>query len=140
MKHEVEYLELDEDQLHHALNKVWGQCSEHLRPALAMWHDQHRLVDVRAAIERGDAQLWPMGKAGTVVSEINDYPGQRVLNFWLAGGTLGALVSAEPAIAAWGRGEGCTAAQIIGRKGWRKVLPHYTHTADVLWRSLKLDG
>lgn len=123
------------------LDDLWPQCCEHLQPALAFGRDLHSLDDVRAAIEAGKAQLWPIGSEGTIVSEVKDYPsGVRLLNFWLAGGSLGALVTAEPIIADWGRERGCHAAQVIGRKGWVKALPHYQHVANVLWRPLKEDS
>lgn len=116
--------------------EIWARCTEHLQPALDFWHGLHRMEDVHAAIERGDAQLWPM-PTGTLVTEIREYPsGGRIVNFWLAGGTLGTLVGAEPIIADWAREQGCHAAQIIGRKGWARVLPQYREAATVLWRSL----
>lgn len=123
------------------LDDVWPLAEQHLRPALAFGRDLHRLEDVREAIDAGEAQLWPIGSEGTIVTEIREFPsGVRVVNFWAAGGSLGALVAAEPLIADWARQRGCHAAQILGRKGWIRALPHYEHTASVLWRTLKEHG
>ena len=108
------------------LDKIWDQCAAHLRPALAFARDLHRVEDVRQAVEASEAQLWPLKEHGSIVTEMRDFPtGVRVLDFWLAGGSLGALVAAEPEIAKWGREHGCDAARIIGRLGWAKALPHY---------------
>jgi hypothetical protein len=116
-----------------AVDAVWGRCVQHLQPALDFEYGLHRIEDVRAAIDRDEAQLWPAPE-GTIVSEIKEYPsGTRVLRLWLAGGSLGYLMAAEPLIRDWGRERGCSASIITGRKGWKRVLPDYRHTADVLW-------
>lgn len=123
------------------LDDIWPVCAGHLQPALDFGRNLHRLEDVRASIDSGHAQIWPIGSEGTIVTEVKDYPaGPRILNFWLAGGSLGALVAAEPIIADWGRENGCHGAWILGRKGWMKALPHYQHVANVLWRPLKEDA
>lgn len=123
------------------LDPIWPQVSAHLQPALEFGMNTHRLEDVRALVENGVAQLWPM-PGGSIVTEILEMPsGEKTLRYWLAGGRLEALLMAEPGISEWARVEhGCSSAEIIGRRGWKKVLPQYRHVADQLWRRLAGDA
>jgi len=67
-----------------------------------------------------------------IVTEIIDYPQRRTLRFWLAGGNLKTLLEVEPKIRKWSILYRCEAVEIIGRKGWEKVMKDYEPTAIVL--------
>lgn len=91
-----------------------------LEKALALTNT-HGVEDVRDKILRGDAQLWVRGD-GMIVTEIIDYPQLRVLQFWLAAGTLDDVLELAEEAYAWGESIGCTRAAFLGRRGWAKPL------------------
>lgn len=120
------------------LDDLWPQACVHLAPALEHARGSHTLEHVREAIEIGNAQLWPMGDDGTIVSEVTKTPtGQLGCRLWLAGGNLRALIAAEVVVSEWAAEQGCEFMEIIGRPGWQRVLPAYERTAVVLRRALK---
>lgn len=82
----------------------------------------HRVEDVIARIKDGRAQLWDRGD-GCIITEINDYPLRKVVNYWLIAGVLQECLALEPDINAWARSEGCTVATGSGRRGWGRVSP-----------------
>jgi hypothetical protein len=81
----------------------------------------HTLADVQKAIDEGRAIFWP-GVNSAIITEIIEYPQQRTLHFWLAGGNLAELEAMYPLIEAWGREQGCTAATTVGRPGWERTF------------------
>lgn len=81
----------------------------------------HDLADVEQGIAEGYYQFWPCGDSA-VVTEVLDTPKKRILNFFLAGGSLAELEAALPIILEWGKTQGCTSASLIGRKGWERTF------------------
>lgn len=98
----------------------WARCRPFITAALetCVTHD---IEDVEAGLNAGLFQFWP-GDGCAVVTEIVDYPRGRMLNFWLLGGDLKALMRMRPAIEAWGRARGCRWADGTGRPAWARVL------------------
>ena len=92
-----------------------------LQKALDHAGNTHTLEDVEAALAKGLVQWWP-GENSAAVTEIIQYPQQRALHFWLAGGNLSELESMYPAAEAWGREHGCTVATTSGRPGWERTF------------------
>lgn len=92
-----------------------------LQKALNLAGNTHSFEDVRAAIDEGRVIFWP-GANSAVLTEIIEYPQQRTLNFWLAGGNLAELEAMYPGIEAWGREQGCTTASTSGRPGWERTF------------------
>lgn len=112
---------------------VWAEAAAHLEPALEFAGGTHTLEHVRTAIEDGEAQLWPMGEDGALVSEVIETPtGLRACRLWLAGGNMAALLMAEKVVSEWAQEQGCKVMEIIGRQGWQRVLPEYHKAAIVL--------
>jgi hypothetical protein len=100
----------------------WARCATWLAAALAHAGCTHRLADVRALVECGEAQLWP-GAAAAMVTLVEEDPCERRLLIWLAGGSLVELVGQLlPRAEAWARAEGCRRLLIIGRPGWERAL------------------
>ena len=96
-----------------------GAC---LDAALAYAGRTHRLADVAAMVEAGEARLW-CGVASALVTLLEDDPGERRLLLWLAGGDLGELVrSLRPQAEAWAKAQGCRRVLIVGRPGWERAL------------------
>lgn len=87
--------------------------------------DTHSLEDVKEAVDAGRAQLW-CGTHSALVTEIIVYPRKKVCRIWMAGGLLWELKDDMlPAVEGWAKSKGCDAVEIIGRKGWQRVLDDY---------------
>ena len=72
-------------------------------------------------LSEGRAKLWP-GKGSAIVTEIERYPTETVMRFWLGGGDMDELLGMAPGVMAEGRMQGCASAIVEGRKGWEKAL------------------
>ncbi len=107
------------------------RCRKWIVDALRYAHNSHTYEQVIDIVKRGDAQLWAF-RDSAIVTEIIDYPQRRTLRFWLAGGNLKTLLEVEPKIRKWSILYRCKAVEIIGRKGWEKVMKGYEPTAIVL--------
>jgi len=106
------------------------RCKKWIVDALKYAHNSHTFEQVIEIVKRGDAQLWAF-EDSAIVTEIINYPQRRTLRFWLAGGNLETLLEVEPKIRKWSILYNCKAVEIIGRKGWGKVLKDYEPTATV---------
>ena len=108
-----------------------NRCRKWIIDALRYAHNSHTYEQVIEIVKRGDAQLWAL-RDSAIVTEIIDYPQRRTLRFWLAGGNMKTLLEVEPKIRKWSILYRCEAVEIIGRKGWEKVMKDYEPTAIVL--------
>jgi hypothetical protein len=108
----------------------WERCGDYIEDALEYAEFSHTLEDVLRVVLAGDAQFWPRDDAA-LVTEIIDYPQRRTLRFWLAGGNLKTLQKLEIGAIEWSRLWGCTACEIIGRRGWVRALNGYKEAATV---------
>jgi hypothetical protein len=100
----------------------WARCAPWLEAALDHAGRTHALADVKAAIDRGEARLWP-GAASALVAAVEQDPGERRLLVWLAGGERRELEDEVlPQVEAWGRAQHCRRVLVIGRAGWERTL------------------
>jgi len=106
------------------------RCKKWIVDALEYAHNSHTFDEVIEIVKRGDAQFWAFSDSA-IITEIISYPQRRTLRFWLAGGNLKRLLDVEPNIRKWSILYNCKAVEIIGRKGWGKVLKNYKPTATV---------
>ena len=118
-----------------SLSDEWNRCSAWLEAALYYSNGTHTIDDVLETVQRGDAQFWHYPDAA-VVTEIMDYPQKRVLRYWLAGGNLNTLLKVEPSIRHWSQLWGCVGIEIIGRKGWHRVLKGFKQTGIILAKDM----
>ena len=96
----------------------------HIEAALQYSGGTHTFEDIREMVSTGRLQFWP-GPHSAIVTEIIEYPRQRTLHYFLAGGQMAELRAMLPEIDAWGRAQGCTSASLAGRPGWsRSFLQH----------------
>jgi hypothetical protein len=117
---------------------AWTQAAPLLDRALAHAGRTHRLADVRAVIETGQAQLWSCAGAA-MVTLIEDDPCDRRLLIWLAGGDLQALLTQfRLPMERWAKAQGCRRVLLIGRPGWERTLRifGYAPTARILAKEL----
>ena len=112
-----------------------NRCKKWIVDALEYAHNSHSFEQVIDIVKRGDAQFWAFSNSA-IVTEIIEYPQRRTLRFWLAGGNLKTLLDVEPKIRKWSILYRCEAVEIIGRKGWEKVLKGYEPTAIVLVKEI----
>jgi hypothetical protein len=100
----------------------WARCAPWLEAALDHAGRTHSLDDVKLAIGRGEARLWP-GSRSALIALVEADPGERRLLIWLAGGEREELeTEILPLVEAWGRASGCRRALVIGRAGWERTL------------------
>jgi hypothetical protein len=116
-------------------DKTWERCAQYIEAALGYAHDSHSLADVRQSVDEGTAQFFPFEKSA-IVTEIVDYPNRSVCRIWLAGGDMDELLEGEKIVSDWAKSLGCHGMEIIGRKGWQKVLKEYEPTSIVLVKEL----
>lgn len=103
-------------------DEEWDRCAPWIEAALVHANGTHTLGDVKASVIRRDARFWA-GRNAAMVTEVNDYPQFKALNFWLAGGDLAELRDEmRPAAEAWAKTLGCRYAAVIGRLGWARAL------------------
>jgi hypothetical protein len=103
-----------------------------LQEALEHSGGTHTLKDVADQITRGAAQVWVNDDA-CIVTEVHDFPRQRVLHFWLATGDLHAILALQNDVLEWGKKNGCAAASLAGRRGWERVLADEGWTPTVTY-------
>jgi hypothetical protein len=95
------------------------EAREILQPALDYAGGTHLWEDIHQGIAEGRYLLWP-GVRSAILTEIIEYPRQRTLHFFLAGGNIAELEAMVPGIIEWGRSKGCTSASLTGRMGWSR--------------------
>ena len=115
--------------------ETWATAKPMLEAALEH-QDTHSIIDVYRAIEGGAAQIWCADKS-CVVTEILEHPKKRVARIWLAAGNRFELVTKMlPDIEDWARELGCDSVEVVGRRGWRRVLTGYTEPHTILEKVL----
>lgn len=97
------------------------RCKPWIEAALEYTGGTHLFEDIVSSIAKGQMQLWPAPR-GCIVTEIVVYPRKKVLNIFLAGGELDQILDMDHDVKAWAKSNGCTAAQMSGRMGWKKPL------------------
>jgi hypothetical protein len=95
----------------------------------------HEIHDVMAALREGRAQVWTGDNDSVVVTEILLYPQKRVMRYWLAAGSLADILPLVPGLEDWGRKQGATMVEAIGRLGWAPVAKAHGYTlASAVYR------
>lgn len=118
-----------------SLADEFERCADYIEAALVYAGHSHTLQDVWQAISHRQAAFFPYEKSAIVV-EIVDYPQRATCRIWLAGGDMDELLEAEKQVCEWAKTQGCTSMEIIGRKGWERVLKDYNPTATVLTKDM----
>ena len=97
------------------------RCKPWIEAALKHSGGTHVFEDVEKGIRESRMQLWPAPR-GCIVTEIVVYPRKKLLNLFLAGGELDQLLDMYDDMKAWAELQGCEAAELTGRLGWKRVL------------------
>lgn len=84
----------------------------------------HLFEDIVEAVSEGRMQMW-VNDATIAITEIIVYPRKKCLNVFLAGGNRDRLFEMIDSAWEWGRGNGCTAMTLAGRKGWMRLMKQH---------------
>ncbi len=122
-----------EEWLESNFERVW----KYISPAVDRTKGAFDKASVWQLIQEQKAQLWP-GKKSAAITEISTTPtGRKSMTIWLAGGDLDELMNAiEPKLCEWGKKQGCSHVEIIGRAGWVRTLKDYNEVARVVAKEL----
>lgn len=125
-----------------ALAGWWPLARGYVETALAEGPGDMAIDDVYRFLLSEHMQLWLLwfeGVRGAVVTEIAVYPRQKTCILRLFAATDGLRSAWLPmlgVIEAWAREKECCAVEVIGRAGWRRLLPEYRQTHVILRREL----
>lgn len=103
---------------------------ELIASALVYAGGTHTPADVLEAIALGHMVGWE-GEHSIVVTEINQFPRLRELQFFLAAGDMQELRTLYPIILEYAKAQGCARAVLAGRPGWLRSFL----TKDEGWRA-----
>ncbi len=95
------------------------------------------LESVKADCLRGKFWLWHVPARVAFVTEIQQFPCERICMIVLCGGDglEEWLAEADQTLTRHAKHLGCTAMMIVGRRGWSRVRPQY-QVVDVVMRKV----
>ena len=103
----------------------WEKSKPLLVKALHRSGDLHTIDDVFENIRTKKAIFYPL-KDGAAIFTFREYPRRRLLQIWLVGGDMEASIEGVLAGADfYAEQNGCDGIEVIGRKGWKRVLEPY---------------
>tara|TARA_R100000664_G_scaffold33201_1_gene49716 strand:- start:9454 stop:9855 length:402 start_codon:yes stop_codon:yes gene_type:complete len=109
-------------------NEAWARSTPFIEKALAKSGREYTVEDVLRQVQDNHAIFFPV-ENGAAVFKVALYPQRRFLRIWLYGGTtdtgranLDAIMEAADYYAAEHE---CDGIELVGRKGWEKVLRPY---------------
>lgn len=100
------------------------------------------IEEVRVALETAQAQLWGLidgdEVTGILVTRIDVVGGRRRGLLWIAAGRPleAGLEMYRRFVEPWFKQKGCEYSQVVGRKGWARVLKDYEETGIILEKPL----
>lgn len=100
-----------------------GYCGFRAQFGEVMDERYHTLDWLDQQVLQGKVQFWRSDNAGCI-TEIRDYPtGATDLHALIGAGDLGEIIGEIfPRAEAWGKEQGCVAAQVESREGWARAL------------------
>jgi len=108
--------------------EAWDRSTPFLKSALEKSGGEYDVEDVLREVEDDHAMFFPI-ENGAAIFKIILYPKRRVLRLWLYGGKTGtgrANLKAIMEAADWyAELHECDGIELVGRKGWEKVLRPY---------------
>lgn len=103
------------------LADVFDANAHYLQPAVDRNSGTMLLEDYKAGVLAEKLQLWA-GEGFAAVTEVINYPQRRTVVVLLAGGDLDAILGEGSELEQFAEIVGATAIEIVGRKGWARVL------------------
>ncbi len=119
---------------------IWKYAAPHIERSLEYADGKYDLASVKELLDSRSAQLWlEMDELieSAAVTQIHVYPLKKVCTVMFAGGqNLEKFKTNIRRIEEWAKAQGCDAVDVIGRKGWEKVLNGYKQIHTTLSKSL----
>ena len=121
---------------------VWEEVAPLLDTVKEHTEGELETDDFLEPLTHGDMQLWIATEGSTVhgvmVTQLIPYPQKKILRIIsLAGDNFEELRDFQEMIEAFAVKTGCTALEMWGRKGWKKLLPDWEDTYVVYTKDLK---
>ena len=121
---------------------VWEEVAPLLDTVKEHTEGELETDDFLEPLTHGDMQLWVATEGSTVhgvmVTQLIPYPQKKILRIIsLAGDNFEELRGFQEMIEAFAVKTGCTALEMWGRKGWKKLLPDWEDTYVVYTKDLK---
>ena len=121
---------------------VWEEVAPLLDTVKEHTEGELETDDFLEPLTHGDMQLWVATEGSTVhgvmVTQLLPYPQKKILRIIsLAGDNFEELRGFQEMIEAFAVKTGCTALEMWGRKGWKKLLPDWEDTYVVYTKDLK---
>ena len=121
---------------------VWEEVAPLLDTVKEHTEGELETDDFLEPLTHGDMQLWIATEGSTVhgvmVTQLIPYPQKKILRIIsLAGENFEELREFQEMIEAFAVKTGCTALEMWGRKGWKKLLPDWEDTYVVYTKDLK---
>jgi hypothetical protein len=110
---------------HNGFTEAWERSKPFLANALEHSGNEYTVDDVLKEIQDDHAIFYPT-KKGASVFRIARYPRKRMLRIWLAGGDMGSSIDSILEAAEYHAAEHeCDGIEVLGRRGWERVLKPY---------------
>ena len=121
---------------------VWEEVAPLLDTVKEHTEGELETDDFLEPLTHGDMQLWIATEGSTVhgvmVTQLIPYPQKKILRvISLAGDNFEELRDFQEMIEAFAVKTDCTALEMWGRKGWKKLLPDWEDTYVVYTKDLK---
>ena len=121
---------------------IWEEVAPLLNTVREHTEGELETDDFLEPLTHGDMQLWIATEDSTVhgvmVTQLIPYPQKKILRvISLAGDNFEELREFQEMIEAFAVKTGCTALEMWGRKGWKKLLPDWEDTYVVYTKDLK---
>jgi len=108
--------------------EAWERSKPFLVDALDRSGNEYNIDDVLREIEDDHAIFYPV-ENGATVFRLANYPRKRMLRIWLFGGAVGTgranLEAVMEAADFHAEEHECDGIELVGRRGWEKVLKPY---------------
>jgi hypothetical protein len=121
---------------------LWEQVEPLLERIAPHTEGELEADDYIHPISQGHMQLWVATENGKVhsamVTQIVPYPQKKVLRIIsIAGSEFDRLYTYKDMVESFALNCGCTALEMWGRKGWKKLLPDWKDSYVVFTKDLK---
>ena len=121
---------------------IWDQVEPILARAVSRSEGELKTNDILNFVIEGDMQLWIVAEnkeiIAALVTKIITYPQKRILRLVsLAGEDFNKFKHFLDMVQSFAIQKGCTALELWGRKGWKKLLPEWNSKYIVYTKDIK---
>ena len=113
----------------HEFDLVWKDAAPLLSKAIEYSDGKETIENLYQRVRARDMQLWVVFSyemEAALVTRIDQHPAKKVLSIPYLGGTgADRWLDNLGIIEDFAKAQGCEAVEIMGRKGWQKLLPDY---------------